>query len=109
MGAWDPIAELLGERADDPEWIRLASPVQHAAAATAPVLLIHGTADTVVSHRESERMHEALVDAGRSSELLLLDGAPHAFQVDWRGEANRRANAAMDAFLDRLLVREAAA
>jgi acetyl esterase/lipase len=109
IDGWDPIGDLMGERAADPEWIRLASPVQHAAAATAPVLLIHGTADAVVSHRESERMHAALVGAGRASELLLLDGAPHAFQVEWRGEANQRANATMDAFLDRLLLREAAA
>ena len=31
-------------------------------------------------------MHAALQDAGKTSELLLLDGAPHAFQVDWRGD-----------------------
>ena len=109
VAGWDPIADLMGEHAADPEWIRLASPVAHPAGATAPILLIHGTADTVVSHRESERMHQALVAAGRASELLLLEGAPHGFQVDWRGEANRRANAAMDAFIDRLLAREAAA
>jgi len=109
VGGWDPIADLLGDRVADPEWIRLASPIAHAAAATAPMLLVHGTADTVVSWRESERMHRALVAAGRASELLILDGAPHAFQVDWRGEANGRANAAMDAFLDRVLVEEAAA
>jgi acetyl esterase/lipase len=109
VAGWDPIADLLGERLADPEWIRIASPVRHAAAATAPMLLIHGTADTVVSWRESERMHQALVQAGRASELLILDGAPHAFQVEWRGEANRRANAAMDAFLERVLGVEAAA
>ncbi|HZP43782.1 MAG TPA: alpha/beta hydrolase [Candidatus Binatia bacterium] len=97
---YDPIRELLGPRVEDPAWIRLASPVHHAAHASAPVLLVHGTADAVVSHRESERMHAALRDAGKPAELLLLDGAPHAFQTDWRGEANRRANAAMDAFLD---------
>jgi acetyl esterase/lipase len=94
---------LFGPRADDPAWLRLASPVHHAAHARAPMLLIHGTADTLVSWRESQRMHAALQAAGKASELLLLDGAPHAFQVDWRGEANRRANAAMDAFLDRVL------
>jgi acetyl esterase/lipase len=99
----DPIAALLGPRADDPQWLRLASPVHHAAHATAPVLLIHGTADAVVSHRESVRMWEALRAAGKDAELLILEGAPHAFQTEWRGEANRRANAAMDDFLARHL------
>ena len=95
---------LLGPRVEDPAWTRLASPVAHAARATAPVLLIHGTADALVSWRESERMHAALLDAGKESQLLLLEGAPHAFQVNWRGEANQRANAAMDAFLDQHLL-----
>jgi dipeptidyl aminopeptidase/acylaminoacyl peptidase len=78
--------------------------VEHAAHASAPILLIHGTADRLVSWHESERMHAALQETGATSELLLLEDAPHAFQVDWRGEANRRANEAMDAFLDRHLV-----
>jgi acetyl esterase/lipase len=99
----DMVDALMGERAADAEWTRLASPLAHAARATAPILLIHGTADQLVSWRESERMHAALQEAGKASELLLLDGAPHAFQVDWRGEANQRANVAMDAFLDRHL------
>jgi acetyl esterase/lipase len=99
---WDPVGAFLGERVADERWVRLASAVTHARAARAPILLVHGTADDVVSHRESERMHAALTDAGRASELLLLDGAPHAFQIDWRGDANRRSNAAMDAFLEGL-------
>lgn len=99
----DPAGELLGPRRDDPAWVGLASPVLHAVHARAPVLLIHGTADVVVSYRESVRMHEALTAAGRPSELLLLEDAPHAFQTEWRGEANRRATTAMDAFLDRHL------
>jgi len=99
----DPVGALLGPRARDPGWVELASPVHHAARATAPVLLIHGTGDTLVPYRQSELMHAALVAAGKQSELLLLDGAPHAFQVNWRGDANQRANAAMDALLERLL------
>ena len=99
----DPVVGLLGERATDPAWVRTASPAHHAAFATAPVLLVHGTADAVVSYRESVRLHAALETAGKQAELLILEGAPHAFQIDWRGEANRRANAAMDAFLARVL------
>ncbi len=102
----DMIGALLGARGEDPEWVRLASPLQHVASATAPApaLLVHGTGDTLVSHRESERLHRALTAAGHASELLLLEGAPHAFQLDWRGHANQQANAAMDAFLARHLV-----
>ena len=100
---WDPIGTFLGPRVDDPAWVRLASPHYHAAHVRAPVLLIHGTADTVVSHRESERLHAQLREAGKSSELVLLEDAPHAFQMQWSGDANRRANAAMDAFLARHL------
>jgi acetyl esterase/lipase len=99
----DPVAELLGARVEDPAWVRLASPVAHAAHASAPVLLVHGTADQVVSYRESVRMHAALEAAGKPATLLVLDGAPHAFQTEWRSDANQRANLAMDDFLDRHL------
>jgi acetyl esterase/lipase len=95
----DPAAELLGPRRSDGARVRLASPVNHAADVRAPVLLIHGTADTVVSFRESVRMHDALVAAAKPAAILLLEGAPHAFQIEWRGDANRRANEAMDTFL----------
>jgi acetyl esterase/lipase len=100
---FDPVRALLGPRHGDPSALALASPLDHAAHATAPVLLVHGTADAVVSYRESVRMHAALEAAERTAELLLLEGAPHAFQVEWRGEANRRANAAGDDFLGRFL------
>jgi acetyl esterase/lipase len=99
----EPVTELLGPRENDPEWVRLASPLTHATRATAPILLIHGTGDRTVSYRNSERVHAALQAADKPSELLLLEGAPHAFQFDWSGEANQRANRAMDAFLERCL------
>jgi acetyl esterase/lipase len=104
VGDWDPVGDLLGEHAEEPAWLRLASPVHHAAAAAVPIQLVHGTGDEIVSYRESVRMHEALLAAGKECELLLLEGAPHAFQMEWRGDANRRANAAMDAFLERYLL-----
>src|SRR5262249_54660992 len=103
-GRSEMVDGLLGPHVEDPAWVRLASPIAHAARATVPVLLIHGTADTLVSWRESERMHAALLHAGQASGLLPLAGAPRALPGDSRGEANQRANAAMDAFLDRHLL-----
>lgn len=100
----DPIADLLGSRVEEPEWVQAASPIHHARGVRAPVLLVHGTADTTVRPRHSERLHAALLEAGRSSELLLLDGAEHAFQLAWESEANRRSNAAMEGFLARHLL-----
>ena len=100
----DPIADLLGARVDDAAWIRAVSPIHHVRCVRAPVLLVHGAADTVVRARHSVRLHAALVEAQRSSELVLLDGAEHAFQLAWESEANRRSNAAMEAFLARHLL-----
>src|SRR5437870_13182649 len=62
---FDPIGELLGERLADEAWVRLASPVHQAAHATAPMRLVHGSADADESYRESERTHEALESGGR--------------------------------------------
>lgn len=57
------------------------SPTAHAAAVAAPVLLVHGDADTRVPTDQSVRMREALVAAGRRVQLLLVPGAQHGFTV----------------------------
>lgn len=42
----------------------------------APWLIVHGTADETVPHREAEQLHER---SGNVSTLRLVDGANHAF------------------------------
>ena len=44
----------------------------------APVLLIHGTADTVVPVRQSELMHDALRKAKKDVRFLRIDGDDHS-------------------------------
>ena len=58
---------------------RLRSPVDHAAAIDAPVLLIHGSMDTRVPTEQSMLMQEALLRAGKQVELRLIEGATHSF------------------------------
>jgi dipeptidyl aminopeptidase/acylaminoacyl peptidase len=61
---------------------RLRSPVDHAAAINAPVLLIHGSVDTRVPTQQSVLMKEALLRASKQVELKLIEGATHSFGIE---------------------------
>ncbi|MFZ4815457.1 MAG: alpha/beta hydrolase fold domain-containing protein [Phototrophicaceae bacterium] len=60
-----------------------------------PLLLIHGTADTVVPFAESQGLADALTNAGRPVDFMVFDGIGHG---DF-GEQFRRAREAEIAFL----------
>lgn len=53
------------------------SPARAARAVRAPILLIHGTEDTVVPIEQSRVMARALKDAGKPVELIELPGEDH--------------------------------
>ena len=53
--------------------------MRRAAGIAAPVLLVHGDADTRVPTEQSHLMRSALASAGRRVELLLVPGAQHGF------------------------------
>ena len=73
----DVLRPLLG--GTEPERADRASPLAHVPSDAPPVLLLHGDADTVVPYSQSERLHEALSSAGRSSELVRVPEAEHCF------------------------------
>jgi acetyl esterase/lipase len=50
-----------------------------------PVLILHGTADTTVDIRQSHEMAEALAKAKVAHELIVVDGAPHTFDLHPKG------------------------
>jgi dipeptidyl aminopeptidase/acylaminoacyl peptidase len=64
------------ERYDDPS-LRAISPLRAAAAADAPILLIHGRDDGTVPFSNSASMERALRNAGREVELVALRGEDH--------------------------------
>ncbi len=78
------------------ERLRAASPIEHVADVRAPVLLIHGRDDTVVPIVQSLSMATALRAAGKTVELVELEGEDH-----WLSGARTRLATlqALDAFL----------
>ncbi|MHC1561365.1 alpha/beta hydrolase fold domain-containing protein [Actinomycetospora sp. C-140] len=67
--------------AADPDRARAASPVAHVRSGAPPFLLRHGTGDTLVPSRQSERLVAALESVGAEVTLDLVPGADHL----WRG------------------------
>ena len=79
-GSRSPEARLLGGLpADRGELARQASPLTWVTAAAPAFQISLGTGDVLVSHRQSEQLHAALVSAGVESDLYLVEGYKHGF------------------------------
>jgi dipeptidyl aminopeptidase/acylaminoacyl peptidase len=70
-------ARNLAEAVGSGPHIAEGSPARHAGRIGAPVLLFHGDRDLNVLVGHSRRMHDALRDAGRQSELVVFEGLEH--------------------------------
>ena len=75
----------LKEDLGDPSTFSEVSPRRHAEQADAPILLIHGKDDTVVPFRQSDQMADALKDAGKPYEFVVLREEDH-----WLSRAETR-------------------
>jgi dipeptidyl aminopeptidase/acylaminoacyl peptidase len=69
--------EYLGVKSESDPIIDAISPYYQAGKASAPILLMHGTDDTVVLPEQSRKMAEALTKAGKSVSYLELKGEDH--------------------------------
>ena len=67
----------IGNRSEDREAIRAVSPVNLANRVQIPILLLHGTEDTVVPIQHSRRMQAALQSAGKNVRFVELRGDDH--------------------------------
>jgi dipeptidyl aminopeptidase/acylaminoacyl peptidase len=69
--------EVIGQPLMDARIIQATSPIKHIAAIKAPLLLIHGEADHIISYRQSERMNEAMTKAGKDVTYMPIKFMPH--------------------------------
>jgi len=74
-----PSLWLGGELSAMPELVEQARLPRLARADAPPILLQHGTTDTMAPFDQSVRMHTALVDAGARVEFDRFEGAEHFF------------------------------
>jgi len=82
----DMTQQMLGKsRQADPNLWFLASPAGHISRDAPPFLLIHGSADKVVSIKHSSLMHSRLLQAGVDSTFLPIKDAPHSFDLHSSG------------------------
>jgi len=77
--------QSIGDSDADRAAVRAASPANLASAVAAPVLLVHGTDDTVVPIDQSRRMLRALEGAGKKVRFVELRGDDH-----WLSDAPTR-------------------
>jgi carboxymethylenebutenolidase len=69
-----------------------AYPIELAASLKVPVLGLYGGADAGIPVEQVEQMRAALKAAGNnSSEIVVYDGAPHAFYADYRPSYRKEA------------------
>jgi len=89
---------FIGARDDSDPVMATYSPVNRAAEADIPILLIHGRDDSVVPFAQSQKMAEALRRAGKPVEFVALPGEDHWLS---RGETRLKMLQAEVAFLEK--------
>jgi acetyl esterase/lipase len=76
-----------------------ASAYLHVGPATPPMLLMHGELDTLVWHRQSERLAGKLAGAGVPHAFVSLPWATHAFEFNLNGPGGQLTTYSVEWFL----------
>lgn len=77
-GADSPEAVLIGGApADNMDMVALISPITYISDTTAPMLVIHGNADTVVPYCQSVLFSDALKNAGKLDGFITVEDGQH--------------------------------
>ena len=70
-----------GTLAEMPELYRAAAPIHHVTKGDAPMLILHGTADTTTPLSGSRRFAEKLKEVGVDHDLVIVEGAAYSFDL----------------------------
>ena len=62
-----------------------ASPVDHVTPASSPMLILQGTADTLVTSDQPRGLGQSLSNDGVANQVIFVAGAPHGFEFQASG------------------------
>ncbi len=79
---WQDLSMLRKKRSEAPEAYIKASPLTYADKTDPPLLIFHGTADTIVPAQQSELLASALEKAGVPHQLVIVPGGVHGFHLE---------------------------
>jgi acetyl esterase/lipase len=80
------VEQFLGATpAQNPAEYADASPVDHVSAASAPMLILQGTADPIVPVSQAQELASALTKASVANQLIIIPGATHGFGFTTNG------------------------
>lgn len=101
---WAKVPHVVMQATVDqaPARYRELSPLDRIHDTTPPVLVVHGTHDTLVPIREGEQFVDAMREAGRPVEFVRVHGAEHAFDA-FAAVAGRTVAAVVRDWLNRTL------
>lgn len=74
---YEAVRKTIGDPKKMKSTLDARSPVNQVSTINIPILLIHGTADTIVPARQSQDMYARLSNAGKPVDYLELTGADH--------------------------------
>lgn len=100
LSTYHDVGMLGATLAEAPDLYRRASPVYYVRSNSPPILILHGTADTTVSVKQSEAFAARLEEAGAPHDLILIPDAPHTFDLQPK---QRDLRSVVLGFLDRFL------
>jgi len=74
---YQAVRETIGDPKKSKESLQIRSPMHRVANLNVPILLIHGTADTIVPASQSQDLYALLKQAGKSVEYMELADTNH--------------------------------
>lgn len=99
LSAWKSAKNWLGDRYNNPKFVKSVSPLNYVTKNSPPVYIVHGNSDPIVPYAQSVVLYEKLKSFGVKTKMLTIEGGVHG---KFSKEENSLLSKDMWEFLDEL-------